>query len=757
MDPEKTESRVLICPTPGFHRMEYGIILKLDGEEGTVDVVPDNRTESFKLPLDGTSTCVVYDDGGRKIDAPVETAMCYTDQGLMVMLKQDNFQLNESNVAYLTSFKDIHKLEEDRRQYCEKLEKHFEDVEDAITGAKLKTESQLLQIWIVKGPWKERDAVDVTMSTTSAEETNGEEDDAVDVAMSTTSAEETDGEEDDASDVAMMDGEEDDAADVAMSTTAAEVTDGVKTVGVDGVDQLSVESYAPLKAADDRSRIQPAWRFFEDQQKGCPGKVLRVKEVAERVLKDAKAEWKDRASGCRQTQPLLLLSRAGSGKSWTMRQLVYFLARDGRDGHIAFAPLIIVVQRLSSLVRSGTVTLDEDFLRSYIRHEHADFEELLLQLLKLKSLCVILDGIDEASDLRRNIADCVLTHLIASRMQLVVTSRPVGQSRPEYARFFLQIDLAPLTDEQQRQAINEQHADNETFKNLQSFSDLRRKHDDMYYRYSEEHRAEIEAVSGPTEKPRQRHNNPLQEANKISSTYLEKINAELTREEDGISVLTKLGFAVKEFQSPDEASNNDASGRRERVKELAKSLSALVHKKPTKIVVERLLEFIIKCREDEDKRSASELWLDVWQTSDQLYVVAESCQKGWDEWFDMIKKSEVECQIEPAPTLKDPIRVYEKVKNDYMGLMGGNDSPVSFVTDVIRARVFFTRLDELLGFVLKLLSGKKNEINLKIKVVRLKVRLPTKAPVFMLTFPRAFRRTSLQTPEPRDFDPCSSI
>jgi len=377
-----------------------------------------------------------------------------------------------------------------------------------------------------------------------------------------------------------------------------------------------------------------------------------------------------------------------------MRQLVYFLARDGRDGHIAFAPLIIVVQRLSSLVRSGTVTLDEDFLRSYIRHEHADFEELLLQLLKLKSLCVILDGIDEASDLRRNIADCVLTHLIASRMQLVVTSRPVGQSRPEYARFFLQIDLAPLTDEQQRQAINEQHADNETFKNLQSFSDLRRKHDDMYYRYSEEHRAEIEAVSGPTEKPRQRHNNPLQEANKISSTYLEKINAELTREEDGISVLTKLGFAVKEFQSPDEASNNDASGRRERVKELAKSLSALVHKKPTKIVVERLLEFIIKCREDEDKRSASELWLDVWQTSDQLYVVAESCQKGWDEWFDMIKKSEVECQIEPAPTLKDPIRVYEKVKNDYMGLMGGNDSPVSFVTDVIRARVFFTRLDD---------------------------------------------------------------
>ena len=52
--------------------------------------------------------------------------------------------------------------------------------------------------------------------------------------------------------------------------------------------------------------------------------------------------------------------------------------------------------------------------------------ELLLQALEMRSLIVLLDGVDEAAGHRAAVEDFVLGELVPSGNRLVVTSRPEG-------------------------------------------------------------------------------------------------------------------------------------------------------------------------------------------------------------------------------------------------------------------------------------------------------------------------------------------
>ncbi len=94
--------------------------------------------------------------------------------------------------------------------------------------------------------------------------------------------------------------------------------------------------------------------------------------------------------------------------------------------------------------------------------------------------CTAIDGVDEAADLRDTLVDMLFSQLYASGHCLVVTTRPEGLSSEAFERFkgrFLLLDLAPLSDEQQRKIVAQQLKGNKCFHNL----DLLKEVLNLYY------------------------------------------------------------------------------------------------------------------------------------------------------------------------------------------------------------------------------------------------------------------------------------
>ena len=74
---------------------------------------------------------------------------------------------------------------------------------------------------------------------------------------------------------------------------------------------------------------------------------------------------------------------------------------------------------------------------------------MLLQLFAMRALILLIDGVDEAADLKEVIEDYVTSELVREGHPLVVTSRPEGVRLRLYARDFVVMNLLPLTQEQQ--------------------------------------------------------------------------------------------------------------------------------------------------------------------------------------------------------------------------------------------------------------------------------------------------------------------
>jgi len=82
----------------------------------------------------------------------------------------------------------------------------------------------------------------------------------------------------------------------------------------------------------------------------------------------------ERQIGQYRSPAFLIVAAPGSGKTWTMRQLVYLLARaqtPAEGTFIAQAPFVMFVQVLASLIRRHDPLhrkCDLDFVEFYIRH-----------------------------------------------------------------------------------------------------------------------------------------------------------------------------------------------------------------------------------------------------------------------------------------------------------------------------------------------------------------------------------------------------
>jgi hypothetical protein len=158
------------------------------------------------------------------------------------------------------------------------------------------------------------------------------------------------------------------------------------------------------------------------------------------------------------------------GKSWTLFQIAYLSAVQAEKMlHQARTPLfptIIFVQKLANLIREGGKDVMQacqvDFVHFYLTRtvEKPQRLRLLLQLYRARSLLVMVDGIDEASDLKAPVVDLVITQLAEGGHHFVVTTRPSGVDKQAVNKFkqvkSLVLDLQPLSQEQQQKVLQQQ-------------------------------------------------------------------------------------------------------------------------------------------------------------------------------------------------------------------------------------------------------------------------------------------------------------
>eukprot|EP00966_Prymnesium_polylepis_P009559 220508-Prymnesium_polylepis.1 len=122
----------------------------------------------------------------------------------------------------------------------------------------------------------------------------------------------------------------------------------------------------------------------------------------------------------------------------------------------------------------------------------------------MRALVVVLDGIDEAAGRRETISSFVRDALVPAGLRVVCTSRPEGVEVDDFKSRFVILDLKPLSEAQQQEAINvqlEQNSFGRIFsKHLLSFSAIRSEHDRLYYGEafpSAEERARVEGFAVP--------------------------------------------------------------------------------------------------------------------------------------------------------------------------------------------------------------------------------------------------------------------
>ena len=187
-----------------------------------------------------------------------------------------------------------------------------------------------------------------------------------------------------------------------------------------------------------------------------------------------------RAHGTHQEQDVLIQAGAGTGKTWSMRQLTLNLAKflERSAEPVPLVPLLIPVQRLALLMRAfpgNAELLNQDLVRFFIHHAFSGDEQLmLLMAYDLRALLPLIDGIDEGAGLKHTIEDFIMKQLAPAGFRVVLTSRPEGVRLQRYSDEFVIMSLRSLSDAQQNELVLKQIGQSEIFERLTALGRKRR-------------------------------------------------------------------------------------------------------------------------------------------------------------------------------------------------------------------------------------------------------------------------------------------
>ena len=483
--------------------------------------------------------------------------------------------------------------------------------------------------------------------------------------------------------------------------------------------------------------------------------VRTIKALAKRM----RAPSPMRERGAHPSRPILLRAKAGTGKTWSSWQLAHELAKlcgrptatVGRSEVLGLplVPVLVNVQRLVRVISKQPEGAPPDasilihyFAREYGKQlsERGEWIGMLAQTLELRSLVVVLDGIDEAAG-RRDVISRLIRHvLVPFGLRVLCTSRPEGVTLSDFEADFTVFDLAPLSDEQQRQALKVQlngFPEGRAFsEHLTAFAAIRRGHNELYEeRFTSTERAAIEGYAVPNrfflDESCSKRNRQMRQhaadgsliklshgppkslyhqshANFFTTGLLSSLDAALATAhgslgEKGVQAL------VQQLPHPEIARLRDAHGadlfgcnaaddadgalRRDAAfghMRLAVKLGLLV--------LDRRMRLQRRSAADEalcriaPQATARELWPVIVARTDEAYVALEELKPIFEQAFTQLAvTSGLTAEDLRFGELKDAVRIHEKALSDYLGDFDDWADDVviaeACVLDVLRARV----------------------------------------------------------------------
>ena len=421
---------------------------------------------------------------------------------------------------------------------------------------------------------------------------------------------------------------------------------------------------------------------------------------------------------------ILIQAPAGTGKTWTSWQCTYLVASKGRP------VLTIFVQKLAIFLR-GLKTKKEIpatlkfFVEFYIRHtvKSRSVRAMLLQALRMRTLVIIVDGIDEAADLVKDMVDALFL-LFEQGHPCVVTSRPeaVTQHLDRFEKAAVQIiTLKPLTEEQQQTAIRSQLKGDEFYENVCAFSNLRTTLDRLYEKNPAEDKEAIENITAPdllnvpgtkTPDPARRQQNEqgrllaYSETKEPKCEYLKRLTYSEHKEPKS-EYLKRLRSDSKENEKSVKMVGELLEKADELVKELRKGQT--VTNELTSALCTELEGLQRRYKAGDTDSTVQKFWVLVVSHCDELFVVAERVKepikKGVEELCRKFSIDPEEC-LRFGP-MKHPVRVLQKAWSDYSGRFSdGSEVPcTACVMDIVRCQVFCLTLHELQLFLKEVVSS----------------------------------------------------
>ena len=311
----------------------------------------------------------------------------------------------------------------------------------------------------------------------------------------------------------------------------------------------------------------------------------------------------------------------------------------------------------------------------------SEWLRMLEQALEMRHVIVIIDGIDEAAGRKEAVGRFLRQGLVQKGMRVMATSRPEGVRVADYNAQFVVLDLDPLTQDQQRVAVEQQleslpDAVKDFASHLLAFSNIRREHGRIWEAAFEsaDVRKAVEALQAPDRfrGPEGQGYDPAmrqkcldgtrvveRQDGELRSAYLQGLDAELSpllRDID--PEMEGLGAHVKQ-QCP-------------RHHKVALDLLRLFQKLG-----------------GAQKWTARSLWCEIMSSTDEIYEAAERLEPEFRNVLaDSLERAGLVVSRESLifGPLKDPVRVYEKAHDDYVDRFA-EGLPTACVADIIRARV----------------------------------------------------------------------